>query len=295
MTQTKQNIKRIVDRIDSLPTLPQVLSKLEKLLQNPKTSAAEVNSLISSDQVVTAKILKLVNSAFYGFPGQISTVTHAIVILGFKAVKSIALSASVFDMFLEDKGRSGFSRKGFWEHSIGVAVITRVIARKVQYGEEEEAFVAGLIHDIGKVVLDHYSHEDLIACTDCMEKENLLFIEAEKKTLGFTHEDIGAWLSEHWQLPEQLKDAISYHHNPPMAKSAFKLTAMVHLGNILCQSLGIGLLEGKRMPRLNPEAWKILELNTEDISEIMNDIDKELEKAQVYFALANKSPEQKKK
>lgn len=288
MNDDVKRLKIITDKIDTLPTLPQVLNKLEKLLQNPRTSAAEVNKLISSDQVVTAKILKLVNSAFYGFPAQIATVTQAIVVLGFNAVKSLALSASVFDMFLDDGKKKQFDRAYFWEHCIGVAVITRELAKKVNYGEEEEAFVAGLLHDIGKVVLDHYAHDDLLKVIDHMQKNDKLFVESEKEILGVTHQEIGQWLATRWQMPLQLKDAIGYHHKPTYATNAPKLTAMVHVANILCQALRVGPVTISRLPQMNKEAWRILEIPEEDISKLLDNIDAGLLKAQVYFSLATK-------
>ncbi len=289
MTTEAAKLKRVIDRVESLPTLPQVLNRLEKLLQNPRTSAAEVNSLVSSDQVVTSKILKLVNSAFYGFPGQVATVTQAIVILGFNAVKSLALSASVFDMFQDRPQDTRFDRQAFWQHSISTAVITRVLARRVKYAEEEEAFVAGLLHDIGKVVLDRYVHEELVKVLDCVQHKHVYFIEAEREVMGVTHQDIGEWLAVKWQLPPQLKEAIAHHHNPMLAKKAYKLASMVHVANLLSQALGIGGAEGDDLPPLNHEAWKMLELKKTDIQPVLDQIDGDLEKAEVYFSLARPS------
>ena len=196
METKQQKLLNLVAKISSLPTLPHVVTKLEAMLENPNVSAEEVNRVISSDQVLTTKILKLVNSAFYGFPGQISTVTHAVVILGFSTVHSIALSTSVFDLFDMETKAGRFERKKFWEHAIATAVISKLIAQKYLPTDAEKAFVAGLIHDIGKVILDQFLHVYLDCIIEEVYKDDILFVDAERKVMDCGHDEMGAWLAE---------------------------------------------------------------------------------------------------
>ncbi len=285
MILDKKEMRFLINKIDTLPTLPHVVSKLGKILENPMVSAEEVNRIISSDQVLTAKILKLVNSAFYGFPGQISTVTHAIVILGFTAVKSIALSASVFDMFPAQGQAFQFDRKKFWEHSIGTAVIAKVLARKMNYQEEEEAFVAGLLHDIGKVILDQYIHDLFLLILTNTQQWDTSFIEAEKQMMNFNHQDIGNWLGEKWSLPLELKESVAYHHTPDKANSGFILATICHLADIFARVKKIGNGGDNFVPQINPAAWKASTLTDDDILPLLDEIDEEIEKAEIFFTM----------
>jgi len=285
MTIDKKEMRLLINKISTLPTLPHVVRKLGKILENPMVSAEEVNRIISSDQVLTAKILKLVNSAFYGFPGQISTVTHAIVILGFTAVKSIALSASVFDMFPAEGQAFHFDRKQFWEHSIGTAVIAKVLARKMNYQEEEEAFVAALLHDIGKVILDQYIHELFLLILTNTQEWDTSFIEAEKQMMNFTHQDVGNWLGEKWSLPLELKESIAYHHNPDKANNGFILATICHLADVFARVKSIGNGGDSFVPQINPAAWKASTLTENDILPLLDEIDEEIEKAEIFFSM----------
>jgi len=155
LTQTKINrVRSITEKIIGLPTLPTVVSKMIELVDNPKTSAQTLTSLISTDQALTAKILKLANSAYYGFPREIISVNLAVVVLGFNTVKDMGLSVSVLDAFKSNQDEGIFEMTKFWEHSICCAIGAKMLARTYGYRITSEAFVAGLLHDVGKVVLN---------------------------------------------------------------------------------------------------------------------------------------------
>lgn len=285
MKVEKKELRHLVSKIETLPTLPYVINKLSKMLENPMISAEEVNKIISSDQVLTLKILKLVNSAFYGFPGQISTVTHAIVILGFTAVKSIALSASIFDMFPTDGQSVQFDRRKFWEHAIATAVISKLLARKMDYQEEEEAFVAGLLHDIGKVVLDRYFHDELLRIIEEAKRQDILFIEAEEILMNCNHQNIGNWLGEKWGLPLELCDAITFHHHPDKATHGFKLAVMAHLADIFARTKNIGFGGDNLIPPLCHTGWEALGISENALPLLFDQIDEELNKAEIFFSM----------
>ena len=189
-------IKRITESIIGLPTLPTVVSKMIELVDSPRTSAASLARLISTDQALTAKILKLANSAYYGFPREISTVNMAIVILGFNTVKDMGLSLSVFDVFKNTESTDSFDISRFWEHSVACGVAARMLARSYRSRYAGEAFVAGLLHDIGKVILNQYFHTEFLEIMNLTAHHALTLEEAEDKVIGTRHTQVGAWLAE---------------------------------------------------------------------------------------------------
>ncbi|MCD6459092.1 HDOD domain-containing protein [bacterium] len=284
----RKELRQHVNKIITLPTLPHVIGKLAGVLENPMVSAEEVNTVISSDQVLTAKVLRLVNSAFYGFPGQISSVTHAIVILGFTTIRSVALSASVFDVFSLNGGSIQFDRRKFWQHAVGTAVISKAIAHYKGYPEEEDAFVAGLLHDIGKIIIDQCLHDLFMKIIKEVYDNDILFIEAEEKFMDCNHQHLGKWLSENWKLPVRLREAIAHHHNPERAREGYQLACFVHLADILCRAKKIGCARDTQIPKISHKAWHWLGLQEPELLELFELIDLEIDKAQIFFDIINK-------
>lgn len=280
---SQEKLKKLVSKIVGLPTLPSILDKMNKMVVDPNTTAQQVGALISGDPAIASKVLRIVNSSFYGFPTRITTVSHAIVILGFNAVKSIVLSSSIFDAFGVAKKKSAFDRKLFWKHSIGCGVSCRVLARKLGFTSEEEFFIGGLLHDIGKVILDQYLHdlfEEILAITS---SKNCLIAEAEVEVLGVTHAEIAGWLFGKWGLSGDLVQAVTYHHAPSREIERPKFCAIIHFGDILARALKIGSGGDNRIPAASREAWEIIGLEMSVIDEILPEIDAEMEKAMVFL------------
>ncbi len=209
--QDTVRIKRITESIIGLPTLPTIISKMIELIDNPRTSAAALSKIISTDQALTARLLKLANSAYYGFPREISTVNMAIVVLGFNTVKDMGLSLSVFDAFKNLESNAIFDISRFWEHSIACGIASRMLARNYRSRFAGEAFVAGLLHDIGKVILNQYFHKEFKIIIEKISA-GMTLEQAEATTIGTNHSQIGAWLAEKWNLPKIISETILYHH-----------------------------------------------------------------------------------
>jgi HD-like signal output (HDOD) protein len=270
------DIRARVERIDSLPALPKVVEKLCSIVEDEHTSTADIGRLISADQVLSARVLKIVNSAFYGFPGRISTVTHTLVLLGFQVVRGLVLSAGVIDMMSQ-------GMKGLWEHSMGCSIASGLLARHAHLPEPEEAQVAGLLHDLGKVVLSAQLRKEFEEVVAGREKGNLTFFEAEREFLGgITHCDLAAKLIEKWNLPLQLREPIIFHHNPHGAKLAPQQTAVVHVADALIRAAGVGSGGDPYVPRISPEAMEILDLKTEDLRPVIESLLLELENVDFY-------------
>ncbi len=284
--KTEQAIRKTLETISTIPTLSIVIDKLAKLLENPRTSAEEVGKAITTDQALASKVLKLVNSAFYGFPGKIGTITHAVVILGFSTVKNIVLTASIFDAFAKHGNvRSGFDMEKFWLHSIGCGAASQAIAKHVGFKEKEECFIAGLIHDIGKIIQCHYFPEEFEAVFKNARSKGILFCESEKEVLGITHEEIGAIVARRWNLPENLQHVVNFHHNPLPAHESYTMTAIVHIGDILVRAMDIGNGGDDKIPLVSGDVWKDLGFDNIALVPLFESIEDEFDKATIFMQI----------
>ncbi len=284
--KNQETIRKTLESISTIPTLSIVIEKLARLLQNPQTSAEEIGKAITMDQALASKVLKLVNSAFYGFPGKIGTITHAVVILGFSTVKNIVLTASIFDAFSSRKDHSSeFSMENFWMHSIACGAASQTIAKHIGFKEKEECFIAGLIHDIGKIILCHYFPEEFDCVFQTARHNGVLFYESEKQTIGITHEEIGGIITQRWNLPAGLQKAVQFHHAPSDAQEFYTLTGIVHSADILVRALDIGNGGDDKIPIMSDAVWKDLGLENLALQSVFQDIDEEFDKATVFMQL----------
>jgi len=277
-----KNLKSVVDGITELPTLPEVVSELIRLLENPKSSAEDVNKLMEKDISLTAKILRLVNSAYYGMPNKISSVRQAVVILGFSTVKSLAISASVFDMFSSNIDEEVFSQSKFWIHSIGCACLGRVIGRMEAGVDEDATFVLGLMHDIGKLVLFQYAAEEFEAVVTLAQEESLHFYDAEHRVLDTDHAEIGGWLAERWGLAEDVARGIRYHHAVGEAEER-RIPAICSFADFITKRKQIGSAGDFAPPALDSDVWTALSLKKEKIPDMIQKVDDEMSKAGIFF------------
>lgn len=257
---TAAMLKSRIDQIGELPTLPHVVQKIASMIGQPTTSAEDLGQLIEKDQVLSAKVLRLANSPFYGFPARIASVAHAVVVLGLNVVKGLTLCATAFDMMKA----AGMDQ--LWRHSLGVAMTAHILGARAQMKNPEEVFVAGLLHDIGKVVL-YVKWPDVGSQVEraAREKDGFM-LEAERELLELTHADIGGLLATSWHLPVSLREPIMYHHNPTSAQEAALQSAIVHVADILVKGLACGHSGDDLIPPLCHDAWALLNLNENELS-----------------------------
>ena len=279
---TGKDLEAIVADIKELPTLPQVAVTLMDLLDDPNTGAPQINRVMARDPALASKILKLVNSAYYGLSNRVSSLNQAIVILGFKTVKSIALSASVMGLFKTHAEKGTFDRSLFWKHSIASACVARLVARKQKGADPEAAFSAGLLHDIGKLVLDQYLPVDMESIVGIAQKDKSDFISAERKVLETTHAEIGRWVAEKWGLPKELVGAIGYHHEIDTAPDKV-LVAVVQFANFLSKLKGLAASGSYETPELAKEVWTQLAVDKSDLPELVNTINEEISAASSWI------------
>lgn len=231
-----KNLEAIIGEIEELPTLHQVAVRILQIIDNPKSTVADINRVVTQDPALASKILKVVNSAYVGLTNKVSNLQQAIVLLGFNMIKGMALSVSVFDVFTETAEGDDLFRRDFWMHSIATAALCRQTAQKVGGADPEVAFVLGLIHDIGKLVLDIYAHEEWRQILTVVKSERVPFFQAEKKVLETDHADLGSWLAQNWKLSDDLVLGIRGHHRESMWKDR-RIDCVLQFANLLVRAV----------------------------------------------------------
>ena len=267
------DFKNVVMKIKSLPTLPQVFYKIVETIELPDSSAEDVKKTIKNDQSISAKVLKVANSAMYGYTKDITDISHAIVILGFDMVKSIALSVSVFNSFPKINTATKFNREAFWIHSIASAEAAGLFADKVNGIKKDHAFLIGLIHDIGKVVLDYYFSPEYRRVIAKVNEENISIKEAETQILNFDHSLIGEWLGDQWNFPESILTGIAYHHKVNLAPVNNRRYALIgYLSNTIARMTEVGNSGDNIIPEIDTSLLKGTTITPEIIEEIIQQI-----------------------
>jgi len=283
-----------LDEINELPTLAVIAGELNRLLDDENTSASKVGAAIEKDQALASKILKLVNSAFFGLSSRVSSITHAITILGFNTVRNAAVSISVIKSFSGKGQGEQFNLADFWSHSVSVAVIARHLAEKCGLQTQNDCFTAALLHDMGKVVLSQCLTEKFEMVSSRMKREGISFNEAEKGIIDIDHAGIGAYLAKKWKLPPGLVDAIRYHHVPTKSAQDWELLLVVHGADVLSHFIGDGFKEHeaaysteegrkKLCDRMHPDATAALEKALKMLPQWAPRACKEIESARIFF------------
>jgi putative nucleotidyltransferase with HDIG domain len=268
----KISIEAIVEAVNDLPALPQVVVQVIKLTEDPDSTAQDINRVLSQDQAITARVLKMANSAFYGFPRRIGSITDAIVLLGFRTLRSIVMAASVSDILVQEMPGYALEYGELWRHSQCTAMAARLIARKSKFALLDLAYTAALLHDIGKVILNGTMQEAYREVVAKVTDDNISFINAEDEILGFNHAQVGARVAEKWNLPPETVEAIQLHHSPDEAKVNRRLTAIVHLADAVCVAMGIGVgIDGMLYP-MSGEAMQLLGLDEIEIENIISEL-----------------------
>lgn len=265
----KVPMEEIVASIEEMPAWPAALRNIIRLTEDPNSDIKDLEKEILKDQSLTTRVLKLSNSLHYGYPSKISTVSQAVVLLGFNTIKNIVLASTVNTMYIRDLDAYGLKKEDLWRQSQSGAIIARHIAKKIKFKKVEEAYVAGLLRDIGKVILDYYMKEEYREILEKIEQEEISFLQGEEAVLGFNHAEIGFKIARKWNLPENLAEAIAYHHRPEEAGQAKELVSLIHIADaitmMMIQNVGV---EGLNY-RFDPTALKVLDISAEELEEMI--------------------------
>lgn len=229
-----------IENFDDFPTLPTIYYKLVDALSNTSTTIKDISLLVSTDLVLSFKLLKIVNSSIYGLSSNINSIDKAIFHLGFRELKNIILSTKIIEVFSDLNSNSKFDIVEFWKHSIAVGTISRIIAQELGQKNLDEYLLSGITHDIGKLVLFKILGSEYNVVFLIMEKENLTLKVAEQKVLGITHQEIGLKLAESWNLDTNILNVIRYHNDGLVESNYDQLVGVIHISNILAKLLNYG-------------------------------------------------------
>lgn len=266
------SIDTIVEAVNDLPMMPHIVVKIMELTEDPGATAQDIGNIISQDQSLTAKILRMANSAYYGYSRRIGTVTEAIVVLGFAAIRSLVLTASMSDLLNREVEGYALGPGELWNHSLGTAIAARWIARKTCYGKPEVAYTAGLLHDVGKVILNKHVKEAYVDVLEEVQRARMPFCDTEDVILGFNHADVGGRVARKWKLPREIIEAISLHHKPGEAERDVELSAIVHVADVVCATVGLGLgIDGLLYP-VSKKAMDLLKIKEKDIENLISEL-----------------------
>lgn len=248
----------LVGAVDDLPTIPVVATQVIKMLDDPNVSVEEIADLMLTDQIMTARVMKLINSPVYRPASEITSLKRALVYLGLRHVRELALTTSVISAFDADSG--AIELNAFWEHSFGVGMVSKIIAKKVGYEDLEKAYIAGILHDLGEVFLSNYLREPFQEMLDKIKNHPIKLVDAEAEMLGTTHCEIGLSLARKWNFPEVYCEVISCHHNPVEATIDPILCAIINLSDLFCtvRELDYGGHEWISFNLAEENAWSIL-------------------------------------
>lgn len=256
------SLKMIAAKAGDLPPISAVAMQALQMTADPKISARDLQVVISRDQALAAKILRIVNCPIYCLSRTVSTISHAVAILGMDTLRSIIMAASVQNIFESGLGHGrDLAAKLLTEHSWGAALGARAIAQRSGYSNIEEALLCGLMHDIGKPVLLKNLSEQYARIFNDVYRGNTCFHEAELVTFGFSHAHVGALLADKWSFPKQLSEAIGYHHNPLSAPHYGRLACIVNLANAFMISMELGFEKNKSLMLATLPSVQFLQLD----------------------------------
>lgn len=268
MEDRRAGIRSFIMDTKTLPTLPGIVTRLNSLADNDKSSIQEMARLVSSDQVLSARILRLANSPSYGFY-RVATISNAMILLGVDVVKSLVLSSSIFEIMEKNV-------LGLWEHSLGAGVAANIIARRLQLPECEEIATAALLHDIGKVIIRLNCEDQCPGMAALVKEKGLSLYQAERETIGTDHAEVGGWLAKSWFLPEKLIVPIACHHDVEASSLHQAKSAVVHLADILIKASGFGGGDDDYVPAVQSAAWKRLGMTEEVLAEVVAELEERL-------------------
>lgn len=288
----RQVIAQRLRDANDLPTLPTIAFEVARLANDPLAGMSEIVRIIRNDPSMTSKILRVSNSAFYGMPRRVESLNMALVVLGMREVSNLVTSISVFKAFKANDDSHAFVRQTFWEHSAGTGEIARVLAAKLHMRLHGIEFTAGLLHNIGKIVLYQYYPNELSQAFKKAEDERIPSIVAEQQILGTDHSEVGAWLAEKWSLPNSIVESIRYHHQPHLAPDHSVLSAIVHLAAQLARAI----LSNDARDRVNTHivhdhAWEVVAKENPailslDITSFVAEIEENIDRAREFIRMA---------
>lgn len=284
----ENHLRKIEKYINGMPALPVTVTKVVEIANNPATSPVDLNKVISLDPVLMARVLKLINSAYYGVSSKVNSLVRAIIMLGINTVKNLALSSAVMDTFGKKQQFRALDPQAFWRHSLGVGVTSKLIARKrkIDSSRLEEYFIAGLLHGIGKIPLNNVLVDEYVEAMSLADRQKLPLYAAERRVFGFDHTFVGVQIGEAWKLGNAILDTIKYQLRPSEYEGQYgDIVNTTHAAIYFVTVAEIGF-SGDRYPeRASDHALRALGIDETYLDDIEDEVEQEIQKAEVFLKL----------
>lgn len=284
------SLRKVKEYIVSMPSLPTTVAKVMEVCNNPRTSPTDLDKVISLDPVLMGKVLKLINSAYYGLQNQVTSLVRAIIMLGVNTVKNLALSTAVLDRLADKSGFRALNMEGFWRHSLGVGVVAKMIARKkgVEAQRLDEYFAAGLLHDIGKVPMNNVISDEYVRAMGLADRERIPLFLAEKRAMDMDHAEAGAMIADAWHLDGPIADCIKFHHSLDVYNGKNRgILLAVAVADYYVNREGVGFSGCMYPEKFNPAVFDELGVAKAWLEDIDAAVAAEIEKASVFLKLKN--------
>lgn len=285
---------RLKRHIDRMPALPVTVAKVLEICNNPATSPVDLNKVISVDPVLMGRVLKLINSAYYGLSSKITSLVRAIIMLGINTVKNLALSTAVLNNLGARDAFHALDAQGFWRHCLGVGVTAKLLAkrRKVRTASLDEYFIAGLLHDIGKIPMNNALSDEYVLVLSHAEHERIPLYQAEREILGMDHTTAGVLIGKQWRLGDEVIAAIDSHHDPAAYTGPYRdLVSTVSVANYFVNLSEIGFAGDRYPERSDLSVFADLGIDLDYLDRIADDVRAEIERAAVFLRIAQRSSE----
>ncbi len=278
--------QQVVQSIGELAVLPQVVMKVLDMTSNTRATTQELEDVIGQDQALTSKVLTLANSSYYGLPRRVSSLREAVMFLGFRVVRNIAMTASCYNIFIGKSDSQSLLKRRIWKHSVDTSLLTRLVCAYAPDVVPDEAFAAGLLHDIGKTVLEQYYPQAMLQVVQTAERLGIRHHEAEEQILGFNHADVGLALAIQWNLPIALGEALGYHHCISAASAAPRLVAVVAVASEVSNMLEDGAGDEQWEMYVREDALQTLGISTQQMEALLQGCRVEVERSLGLYNMA---------
>jgi putative nucleotidyltransferase with HDIG domain len=280
----KTVVEKVKSSIDRMPSLSPVIHKINEVANSVKSSAQDLTDVIQLDPVLTAKVIRMVNSAYFGLPQEVKSLKPAVVMLGLNTIKNVALSSAFLgNVYL--KGKTSLDGEDFWKHSLGVAVACKMIAKRLNIATKllEEYFIAGLIHDIGKVLINNFFPDEMNIIIEQSQQTNDLVTDIEKNVLGLSHEEVGIAIGKKWKFENNLLYAVGRHHQPILQGNSAIFSMVTAVADTFVKILKVGFSGNQKIQPIHEDVWKILNLDEQTVFTALSTINEEIEKARLFL------------
>jgi HD-like signal output (HDOD) protein len=277
-------LQQLLSRMTDIGSLPQITARIVDLVEDHEATAHDMHAVIQRDPALAARILRVVNSAFYGLPSQVGSLDRAILLLGLSAIKNIALGASLARMFSVQALSDQFTARDLWRHSISVAVAAHELAVTTKCVRPDEAFVAGLVHDIGLLAIQQLLPKQLRTVVEQASAAPVVFCVLEQAVVGADHQAFGNALAVKWRFPPNLRHTIAYHHEPLNLQPEFRrLAAVIYVADTLCGTRRLGFWLTTKMQEVTDSLLALVQITREQLDALGNELDQRIADAERVF------------